>query len=370
MTRYFIKRISLAIISLFILITIVFLLIASFAKNPFATGSPENADALAQANGLKDPILVQYGRYLANFFTGNFGKVYVPSGEYNNIPELFFVPLKWTLLITAPSLIISIIIGVSLGTLAGYNRGKWIDTVVNLFVVFFIGLPSFVIAPIMILIAENSNGTILSEFMRPDEYGWLVTLKSIALPITTVTLGSLAGYTILVRNQIVTVLTSNHVLIAKSKGLTQWEIFWKHIIRNISIPLISFIIPSFTILLAGNIVIEQFFRVPGTSTVVVQAFPNGETNVVMFSLFFFGSIAMLGQIILDLSYIFIDPKIKYFEQGKTSFIKSARNYFARKKACQKPEVVLASTTEATLENQEVASIETTSEHLEGGEQNE
>ena len=102
----------------------------------------------------------------------------------------------------------------------------------------------------------------------------------------------------------------------------------------------------------------------------MQAFPNGETNVVMFSLFFFGSIAMLGQIILDLSYIFIDPKIKYFEQGKTSFIKSARNYFSRKKTGQKPEVVLASTTEATLENQEVGSTETSSEHPEGGEQNE
>ena len=329
MTRYFIKRFSLALVSLFILLTLVFLLIASFSKNPFASGDPAVAEDLAKANGLKDPILVQYGRYIGGFFRGDFGKIYVPAGEYKNIPEFFFVPLKWTILVTIPSLFISIILGIGLGTLAGYNRGTWIDTAVNLFVVFFIGLPSFVIAPIMILIAEQSNGLIISEFMRPDEYGWLVTFKSIALPITTVTLGSLAGYTILVRNQIVTVLTSNHVLIAKSKGLTQWEIFWKHIIRNISIPLISYVIPSFTLLLAGNIVIEQFFRVPGTSTVIVQAFPNGEINIVMFSLFFFATIAMVGQIILDVSYIFIDPKIKYFEQGKVSWYRTVHNYWIR-----------------------------------------
>ena len=333
MTRYFLKRFSLALISLFILISIVFLLIASFSKNPFASSAadPNNAEALAKINGLRDPILVQYGRYIGGLFRGDFGKIYVPTGEYANIPEFFFVPLKWSTLVTLPALILSMVIGISLGILAGYNRGTWVDNAISFFVILFIGLPSFVIAPVMILIAENSNGLILSEFMRPDEYGLLVTLKSIVLPVITVTLGSLASYTFLVRNQIVSLLTSNHVLIARSKGLTQWQIFWKHIIRNISIPLVSFVIPSFTLLLAGNIIIEQFFRVPGTSTVIVQAFPKGEINIVMFSLFFFATIAMVGQIILDLSYIFIDPKIKYFEQTRISWVRSLKNQTFRQK---------------------------------------
>lgn len=329
MTRYILKRIVLALVSLFILITLIFLLVASFSKNPFAGQDPNNAENLAKINGLRDPILVQYGRYISGIFHGNFGKIFVSSGEYSNIPQFFFVPLKWTLLITVPSLIFSIIIGVFLGVLAGYNRGTWIDTVISLFVVIFIGLPSFVIAPIMLLIADNSNGLIISEFLFPDLNGWAITLKSLVLPIVTVTLGSLAGYTILVRNQIVSVLISNHVLIAKSKGLTQWQIFWKHIIRNIFIPLISYIVPSFTLLLAGNIVIEQFFRVPGTSSVIINAFPNGEINIVMFSIGFFASIAMFGQIILDISYIFIDPKIKYFEQGKISLYKVFKNWIDR-----------------------------------------
>lgn len=336
MIKYILKRVLLAILSLFILMSLVYLLVASFSKNPFTQGSdPNNAENLAEQFGLRDPILVRYGRYIRDFFSGDFGQIYVLNGEYTSIPQFFFTPLKWTLLITFPALIISIIIGIFLGVLAGYNRGTWIDTIINIFVVIFIGLPSFVIAPIMILIATKSNGLILSQFFRPDEQGWMVTIKSLALPILTVTLGSLAGYTILVRNQIVSVLTSNHVLIARSKGLTQWEIFWKHIIRNISIPLISYMVPSFTILLAGNVIIEQFFRVPGSSNVIIQAFPSGEINIVMFSIFFFAGVAMIGQIILDISYIFIDPKIKYFEQGKNSIIKTVKNWYIRSKQMPK-----------------------------------
>lgn len=328
MTRYILKRIFLALVSLFVLITIVYLLTATFADTPYK-GDPGNFEAWKEANGFNQPVIVRYGIYLKDFFTGNFGKIYANNNGFTYIPDLFFKPLFWTLLITIPSFIISAILGSFLGIVAGYNRGKWIDTAINLFVVIFIGLPSFIIAPIILLIANLSNGAIISEFVYPDVQNWGLTIKSLILPIITITLGSLAGYTILVRNQIVSVLTSNHVLIAKSKGLTQWEIFWKHIIRNIFIPLISYIIPSFIILLSGNIIIEQFFKVPGTSNVIAQAFPNGEINVVMFSIFFFAALSMIGQIILDISYILIDPKIKYFESKRTSKIKFIINNIKR-----------------------------------------
>lgn len=342
MIRYILKRITLALISLFLLLTIVYFLTASFSDVPYPGDSTDSAsvNAWREANGLNDPIIVRYGKYLKDFFTGNFGTIYAKNNGYTYIPDLFFKPLIWTLLITIPSFIISAIFGSFLGIVAGYNRGTWIDTTINTFVVIFIGLPSFVIAPIILLIANASGGTIISEFQFPDVQGWGMTIKSLILPIITVTLGSLAGYTILVRNQMVSILTSNHILIAKSKGLTQWEIFWKHIIRNISIPVISYLVPSFIFLLSGNIIIEQFFNVPGTSNVIMQAFPNGEINVVMFSIFFFSALSMVGQIILDISYIFIDPKIKYFETTKISLIKNVINKFKRNKSFSKETTVL------------------------------
>ncbi|MBD5423389.1 MAG: ABC transporter permease [Mycoplasma sp.] len=330
MIRYIVKRVVLALISLFILLTIVYLLTASFADTPYQ-GDPNDYQQWMEYNGFNKPVIVRYCEYLSGFFRGDFGSIYSTNNGFTNIPSFFFKPLTWTILITIPAFIISVVIGVFLGIIAGYNRGKWIDVVINLFVVIFIGLPSFVIAPIILLIANSSNGAILSEFTYPDIQGWAMTIKSLVLPIITVTLGSLAGYTILVRNQMVSILTSNHILIAKAKGLTQWEIFWKHIIRNISIPLISYMVPSFIMLLMGNIIIEQFFGVPGASTVIMQAFPNGEINIVMFSIFFIASLSMAGQIILDISYIFIDPKIKYFESTKISIVKNIVNKFKREK---------------------------------------
>lgn len=326
MIRYIIKRVLLAIITLIILVTLVYLLTASFSKNPFAGGDPENAAELAQQAGLNDPILIRFGRYIQDVFNGTFGKIYVPQGgESTSIPTFFFAPLRYTLLITVPALIFSSVIGISLGILAGYKRGTWVEAIINVFVVTFIGLPSFVIAPIMILIAVNSNGLILFDFKLPEDVGWLLSLKSLMLPILTVTLASLAAYTILVRNQLVSILTSNQVLIAKGKGLSTVDIFFKHIFRNISIPIISFMLPSFVILLAGNVVIEQFFNVPGSSSVIIQAFPNGEINIIMFSIIFYASISLLIQIILDISYIFIDPRIMFIEKGKINYLNNLLN---------------------------------------------
>ncbi|MGL5617883.1 MAG: ABC transporter permease [Metamycoplasmataceae bacterium] len=326
MSKYILKRILLAILTLIILIMLAYILTASFSRNPFAGGDPENAEQLAQQAGLNDPILVRFGRYIQNIFNGTFGRIYVPQGgESTTIPAFFFSPLRYTLLVTTPALIFSSLIGISLGIFAGYKRGTWVEVVINIFVVTFIGLPSFVIAPIMILIAVNSNGEILFDFKLPEDVGWLLSLKSLLLPILTVTLGSLAAYTILVRNQMVSILTSNQVLIAKGKGLSTIDIFFKHIFRNISIPIISFLLPSFVILLAGNVVIEQFFNIPGSSSVIIQAFPNGEINIIMFSILFYSSLSLLIQIILDILYLLIDPRIMFVEKGKMDYINNFMN---------------------------------------------
>jgi oligopeptide transport system permease protein len=145
------------------------------------------------------------------------------------------------------------------------------------------------------------------------------------LPILTVTLASLAAYTILVRNQLISILTSNQVLIAKGKGLSAIDVFFKHILRNISIPIISFMLPSFVVLLAGNVVIEQFFNVPGSSSVIIQAFPNGEINIIMFSIMFYASISLAIQILLDILYIIIDPRIMFIEKDKINYINDLIN---------------------------------------------
>ncbi|MGL5522247.1 MAG: ABC transporter permease [Metamycoplasmataceae bacterium] len=338
MFKYIFKRTIINLVTLLVLVVFAYLLIASFSKNPFAGEDPDKALELFKANGLDRPILIRLWEYLGGMFTDGFGKIYVPQGgEVNNIPQFFFSSLKWSILITLPALIISAILGFVLGTIAGYKRGTWVDGLINVFVLLFTGLPSFVLAPIMILLAGKIPG-FLVEFRLPQDGNWWITLKSLFLPTLTVTLASLTVFTILCRNQIVTILSSNHILIARSKGLSNWEIFTKYIIRNISIPIISVVLPSFVYLLAGNFIIEQFFGVPGVSSIIIQSFPKGEVNITMFSIFIFSTISLFIQLILDMAYVFIDPRIKYVSSEKNDIFVKIKYMIIRFKNSKKAKI--------------------------------
>ncbi|MCS4537008.1 ABC transporter permease [Mycoplasma sp. CSL7475-4] len=337
MFKYLSKRMALAILTLFIVLIFSYTLIVLFIKNPFEIALISENDQhkreilLAKSEEYNSiPIIVKIGTYFKNFFQGNFGPIYIQSGGFKTIPQLFFEPLGWSMLVSLPSFIISSSLGVIIGIIGGYKRGTWVDNVINGFVFVFIAVPSFILAPIALNIFQKAGFDI--RFISPNEIGggWLATIKSIIPAITVVSLGSLAGYTLYARNQVVTVLTSNYVLIAKTKGLGDGEIFRKYVFRNISIPLATIIIPSYLILLSGSIIVEKFWFIPGSATIIANSFPAGEINVVMFNVFFFTALGLFTQIIVDISYPLIDPRIKYQASSGITLSMIFRAYKLRK----------------------------------------
>ncbi|AWX42587.1 oligopeptide ABC transporter permease [Metamycoplasma cloacale] len=350
MTKYILQRIAFAILTLFIISILTFCLIAAFAPNPVKQLAEEGwtklhdksgyagfSDYLAREEvkyGLRYlaldgqpgdyvPIIVRYFKYIGGLFAGDYGQIIKPTSNpnpvvYTSIPILFFKPLKYSIMITLPSFVISSILGITLGVVAGYNRGKWIDSSINIFVVVFIALPSFIIAPIVITLFVKVG--LPPKVFTIEEQSITEVMKSMVPPILVITLGSLAGFTTYTRNQIVTVLTSNYVLIAKTKGLSRTSIFFKYILRNISIPIFTMLIYSFMGLLTGSIIIEKFWNIQGTSMVITYAFPNGEIYIEMFSIIFFTALSLILEIFVDVCYAILDPKITF---GTTS----KRNYF-------------------------------------------
>ncbi|WP_237077115.1 ABC transporter permease [Mycoplasma phocoenae] len=293
------------------------------------------------------PVLTQYFIYIKNFFTGDFGWVFKPTSnpfgaEIKTMPQLFFKPLRWSILISLPAFILSAFIGIILGTISGYKRGTFIDSTINIFVLIFIALPSFIIAPIAINISIAAG---LPSRVFVTDQPLLVIIKSFLSPILVITLGSLAVYTSYTRNQVITVLTSNYVLIAKTKGLGNIEIFRKYVFRNISIPIFSLVFPSYIGLLTGSIVVEVYWQLPGTSQVIAKAFPAGERNVVMFSTIFFTFLSLITEIITDISYAFLDPRIKYSSKSGKKYSQYVMSYFTRRKIWND----FISNTETTLE---------------------
>ncbi|TDV24411.1 oligopeptide transport system permease protein [Mycoplasmopsis mustelae] len=365
MWKYILQRIGFAIITLFIIVFIVYLLTAQYSENPFVNElNTQKGDSGINPTTLESKKIelfnksVQYhflpasweGKYnqyrdiwttyklnsfirfsywISDLFTNKEHPFGLPFAEglfsstgAKSIPNLFFRNLKYSVIVTIPAFIISAILGILFGIFAGYKRGTWVDTVVNIFALIFIALPSFIIAPILISILTSAGvaPVVLKNTTGGVQYSTTKIIVSWLPPIAIVTLGSLSVYINYTRNQVITVLTSNYVLIAKSKGLSRTEIFFKYVLRNISIPLAAIIIPSYIGLLTGGIVIETYWQVPGTSFIITQSFPNGEINIIMFNTFFFTLLGVFTTILVDISYTFLDPRIKYSTKASTWMI--------------------------------------------------
>ncbi|UUD34990.1 ABC transporter permease [Mycoplasmopsis caviae] len=340
MIKYIFKRIAFAILTLFIIIIFSYSIIIAFQQNPYRIAAgQEGLSTFERAQRLRDadefdkiPGIVKLFGYLGDILKFEYGKVYTYKSEYETIPEMFFDPLKWTILISLPAFIISAILGTTIGILAGYKRGTIWDSLINVFVFIFIAVPSFVLAPFFINIFNKMGFG--RSFISPYELGgsWAKTIKSIIAPISLLSFGSLAVYTLYSRNQVITVLTSNYVLIAKTKGLSGSQIFFKYVFRNISIPLAAIIIPSYITLLSGSIIIERFWLVKGTSDLIINAFPNGETNIVMFNILFFTTLSLFTDVLVDVTFTLIDPRIKYSKGGGINWFEVIKAKKARIKA--------------------------------------
>ncbi|MGP1451525.1 MAG: ABC transporter permease [Metamycoplasmataceae bacterium] len=346
MFKYLGKRIAFAFLALLVIIIFVYTLVYKFAPNPVKAAnldnwtkySPEEQKQKLLDAGFGQPVLVAFFKYLKNVFSGDWGQTWTfQSSEAKTIPELFFKPLKYSIIISLPAFIISAIFGIALGTFSGYKRGKIIDTSINTFILIFIALPSFVIAPIFINIGKKIGlpHKVFDFYDKNNNQPITTIILSLINPILVITLGSLAGYTIYTRNQVITVLTSNYVLIAKTKGLSNTTIFFKYVLRNISIPLAAMLIPSYIGLLSGSIIIEIYWQVPGTSTILSQSFPNGEINLIMFSTIFFTTLSLFTEILVDVSYVILDPRIKYAENSGNNLKLWLTAYLYRKKLFKK-----------------------------------
>ncbi|WKX02340.1 ABC transporter permease [Candidatus Mycoplasma mahonii] len=265
-------------------------------------------------------VFSQLGNYLSNLFTkGDFGKYY--GNPTDSIPYLFRKPLKWTLIIIGPSFLLGSLIGMIFGIFAGYKRGKTPDIVLNILSIIFVSVPSFVLAALVAYIASKNNFEVI--FKGPEIVGWAETFKLLLLPSLLITITSFSVITYFVRNETIEVLSSDYISSARSKGLTEWNIFRKHVFRNISLPIMALMISRLLFVIFGSLIIEVFFGVPGISSMFATAITKLEINVLMFSIMFFTTISLLLSILIDVLYAVLDPTIRIAskESSRNSWIR-------------------------------------------------
>ena len=327
MARYLTKRI-LNMIPLLIIVTLL-----SFGIMQLAPGGPEyvilsaEADAMSDPQkveelrekwGLNDPIPVQYMRWVGNMLKGDFGKSY-----YYRLPvkEVLASALPNTIRLNLFALIFIYGISIPLGVISAVRQYSKADMLVTATAFAGQAAPSFWVASLLIWgVAMKSGGLIPTNGIATpgitlETHGWLTVFtdraKYMFLPLVVIVFGGLTGLTRYMRSSMLEVLREDYVRTARAKGLAEKVVIYKHALRNALLPILAVSGGLLSGLVGGSVIIENIFSWPGIGRVAWQAVNNRDYNVSMAVMLLSAVLTMIGYLLVDIAYVWVDPRIKY-----------------------------------------------------------
>lgn len=304
MLHYFLRRLGGAIPTLFIIIAGTFFLMRLAPGGPFARERkvpPEVEANLLKAYHLDEPLWQQFLRYLNGLLHGDFG----PSFKYKDfsVAELIFGGFPVSLQLGAMAIILALIIGVTLGIWAALRQNSSVDYAAMSVSMVGIAVPNFVVAPILTLL-------IGMQLQLLPVGGW-GHASNYVLPVVALCLPQIAAIARLTRASMIEVLSSNFVRTARAKGLPARVTITRHAIRAAILPVVSYLGPAVANIITGSVVVEQIFSIPGIGRYFVQGSLNRDYTLVMGVTVFYGVLIILCNLIADLLYGVLDPKVRY-----------------------------------------------------------
>lgn len=312
---YILKRIGLMFIVMFIIMSMCFILIRLLPNEiPPSMGDKEYAlKAMYDAWGYNEPILIQYGIFIKNVVTKFDWGFCVKTDFLTPVTEHVASKLMATVTVNIYSVLVSIPLGLLFGIIAALKKNKMTDQVISVFTMLFISVPSYVYAfVIQYLFAYKLN--ILPHVVAALEggvgYFSPIMLKSMILPVAALSFGTIAGFTRFTRAELTETLTSEYMLLARAKGLTKRQATVRHALRNAFVPILPMVLGEFMSIMGGSLVIEKIFAIPGIGGVYVQSVLSRDYSLFLFVSMFYTSVGLVSALIVDLSYGFIDPRIR------------------------------------------------------------
>lgn len=305
MLKYIGKRLLLAIGTLFLILFILYCLLEFMPGSPFneLELTEEQMTALYAKYGLDKPFLVRFGLYVWNMVRGDFGVSYNIMADY---PVIKLIGAKFG--ISARLGIIACIVGTFFGILLGLGaavkRNTALDTASTFISVLGVSLPGYVFA----LGLSYFIGYKLK--LLPIIYSSKNPVTSLILPVISMSMGPLAQVARYTRTEMVEVLDSDYMLLAKSKGLKSSQLFFGHALKNGLTPVITIIGPTLVSLMSGSMVVEQIFSVPGMGSLLVTAIQSNDYNVVLGVSFLYSLMFIVSLLAVDILYGVVDPRIK------------------------------------------------------------
>lgn len=313
MFKYIMKRIGLMLMTFLIIMIMCFVLI-KLLPIVINVNIGQDADiikAQIEARGYYDPIPVQFINYVRRIFEGDFG-IGVNMPEYRNQPvlEVFLEKLPPTILINIYSVLIAVPIGLGLGILAALKKNKWQDHTISTAVMIVISVPSYVYAFLIQYLLCFELGWFPLTMNSGYDYASPSMFLSMLPAVFALSFGSIAGYARFTRAELTEVLTSEFMLLARTKGLTRSQATVRHALRNAMVPIFPMIIGEFISVLSGSLVIEKIFAIPGVGKLYLDSINTQDYDFFMMLSGFYTFVGLAAGIVIDISYGIIDPRIR------------------------------------------------------------
>ena len=299
---YILKRIGLALLTVWIVITVTFFVMHAAPGNPFQGEkalSDEAMAALEAKYGLDQPLYVQYFRYLKNIVTDfDFGDSLHQTGR--SVLDIIVDGMETSGMLGLMAAGIALVLGVVFGAVAALRRNKFIDKVIMVFTTAFISMPSFIVGTIFLLVFAL----------------WLMWLpatgdsaKGLILPVITLSLSPMANITRLTRSSMLDVLGQDYIRTARAKGVSQRKIIFGHALKNSLIPVITYCGPMLAYIVTGSLVVEKIFGVAGIGKDFVNSITNRDYPLIMGTTIILATLIVIMNLLSDIMYKVADPRI-------------------------------------------------------------
>ena len=301
-SRYIVKRILLALVSLFAIITITYFLMNLMPGDPFMSekASEENRAILIAKYGPDQPVYVQYGKYLTNLLHGDMGTSYVLQ-KGRAVKDIIFESFQVSMSLGVRALLLAIVCGIILGCIAGLCKDKLPDAVIRVLSSVGISMPGYVIASgLMILLAVNLK-VLPVNYNKPG--GWLMPMLTLAIYPTSY-------LTRLTRASILEVMNQDYLRTERAKGMSEFVVVFIHALKNSLIPVITYLGPLTASILTGGFVAESVFSVPGLGRYFVSSISSRDYTMIMGVTIFYSALIVFMNLICDILYKIVDPRIQ------------------------------------------------------------
>ncbi len=319
MFKYILKRLGYMAVTLFLVLTVNFLLLQLLPGSPFDGEKKTEAQIaiLEEKYGMNDPIPVQYARYLKGVFQGDFGTSFKLQNQ--EVTDLVLTRIPYTIKPGALALLIGIIIGITLGAIAAMKRNSWADHLITIISVLGVSIPSFVLAAFLQYFICTKLGWLPVIYQPADEMRGVTMwdeFKSLILPAISLSVPVIASLMRYMRSELIEVLNTDYILLARAKGLTKAQVIVHHALRNALIPVITVVGPMVVSIMTGSLVVEKFFGVPGLSNLLLNSVTMKDQFLTLGIAFFYAFLYVIVILIIDLLYGVIDPRIRLAGGGK------------------------------------------------------